>query len=441
MVIRKVLTIAGSDSGGGAGIQADLKTITVLGGFGMSVITALTAQNSLGVQGVYELPVEFITLQFDSVAADIGVDAAKTGMLSTSQIIEAVARKIEEYSIYNLVVDPVMVAKGGTRLMQRGAMDALVKKLIPLAFIITPNLDEAEAISGIEISGVEDMRRAARIIHGMGARHVVIKGGHLEGDAADLYFDGNDTHIFSSPRIPTQDTHGTGCTFSAAIATELAGGMTAFEAVRKAKDYITEAIKYSLRLGAGHGPTNHFAPARRGMEQYTCLMELKDALRMLREGNCETPVIHEGSNIGYALSYASSIDDVAAFPGGLDRTEAGVCARADPSFGAFPGMAEVILAAMRRDGEFRSAMGVRCDEEILGAGRELGFVIAGLGSGNAAGDGDGRIGPMMDEALAGLDGVPDLVCGDDGSNSAAYVLGKDPINVAVKVLKICQKLG
>jgi len=436
VIIKKVLTIAGSDSGGGAGIQADLKTITVLGGFGMSVVTAITAQNTLGVQGVYELPAEFITLQFDSVAADIGVDAAKTGMLSSSAIIEAVARKVEEYSIYNLVVDPVMVAKGGSRLLRQDAMDALVKKLIPLAFIITPNIDEAEALSGLSISGIEDMRRAAEIIHRMGARHVVVKGGHLEGEAADLYFDGSDSHVFSSPRIATQDTHGTGCTFSAAIATELAGGMTAFEAVRKAKDYITEAIKYSLRLGAGHGSTNHFAPARRGMEQYTCLMELKDALRMLRDGRCADSITHGESNIGYALSYASAIGDVAAFPGGLDHMECGKPVTSDPGFGAFPGIAEVILAAMRCDNEYRSAMSIRCDEGIIGAGRELGYSVTRIGSPAAGG-----IGRLMDAALAGLDGVPDLVYAGDGGSDVAYMLGKDPINVAVKVLKSCQRLG
>ena len=186
----RVLTIAGSDSGGGAGIQADLKTITVLGGFGMSVITALTAQNTLGVHGIHDVPPEFVAAQFDAVAADIGIDAAKTGMLASSEVIRAVAGKIRQYGIEKLVVDPVMVAKGGAPLIREEAKKTLIAELIPLAFVLTPNIPEAEVLSGIRITTLADMKEAARIIHRMGARHVVVKGGHLSGDAVDLLYDG-----------------------------------------------------------------------------------------------------------------------------------------------------------------------------------------------------------------------------------------------------------
>ncbi len=260
MTIARVLTIAGSDSGGGAGIQADIKTITVLGGFGMTVITALTAQNTIGVQGVLDIPVDFIERQFDSVLSDIGVDAAKTGMLSSSEIIGAVVRKIREYRIERLVVDPVMVAKGGAHLLRDEARASLVGELLPLALVATPNVPEATALCGIEIESVDDMKKAARAIRGMGARNVVVKGGHLEGDAVDILFDGKDFHTFSVGRIDTKDTHGTGCTYSAAIATALARGKTVRAAVEDAKLYITAAIRNSLRLGGGHGPTNHLAP-------------------------------------------------------------------------------------------------------------------------------------------------------------------------------------
>ncbi|HSV97408.1 MAG TPA: bifunctional hydroxymethylpyrimidine kinase/phosphomethylpyrimidine kinase [Spirochaetota bacterium] len=260
MTIPRVLTIAGSDSGGGAGIQADIKTITVLGGFGMTVITALTAQNTTGVQGVLDIPVEFIERQFDSVLSDIGADAAKTGMLSSSEIIKAVVSKIREYGIDRLVVDPVMVAKGGAHLLRDEARESLMRDLLPLALVATPNVPEATALCGHPIESVDDMKKAARKIRDMGARNVVVKGGHLDGDAIDILFDGKDFHTFSVERVVTGDTHGTGCTYSAAIATALARGEEVYGAVESAKRYITAAIRNSLRLGSGHGPTNHLSP-------------------------------------------------------------------------------------------------------------------------------------------------------------------------------------
>ena len=256
----RILTVAGSDSGGGAGIQADLKTITVLGGFGMSVVTALTAQNTLGVQGIHDVPPAFVAAQFDAVATDIGIDAAKTGMLATSEVIRVVAERIRRYGIEKLVVDPVMVAKGGMALIREEAKKTLITELVPLAFVLTPNIPEAEVLSGMRISTLSDMKEAARIIRNLGARHVVVKGGHLVGDAADLLYDGREFTIFNELRIETADTHGTGCTYSAAIATFLGRGMDVTGAVAKAKRYITEAIRCAWRVGGGHGPTNHLAP-------------------------------------------------------------------------------------------------------------------------------------------------------------------------------------
>jgi len=259
MTIAKVLTIAGSDSGGGAGIQADLKTITALGGFGMSVITALTAQNTMGVHGIHEIPTDFIEKQFDAVATDIGVDAAKTGMLSSSEIMTVVAGKIEQYGIEKLVVDPVMVAKGGAMLIRQEAKQTLIDRLLPLAFVITPNIPEAEELTGMKIATVDDMNKAAEAIYRMGAKNVFLKGGHMSGDALDILYDGTDFHQFVSERIDTKNTHGTGCTTSAAIATGLAQGMDVYEAVGRAKEYITAAIRSSFSIGSGHGPTNHMA--------------------------------------------------------------------------------------------------------------------------------------------------------------------------------------
>jgi len=265
----RVLTIAGSDSGGGAGIQADLKTITVLGGFGMSVITALTAQNTLGVQGIFEVPIPFIEQQFDAVADDIGIDAAKTGMLVNAAVVRAVASKIRQYRIEKLVVDPVMVAKGGARLIGDDARESLIADLIPLALVVTPNVPEAEVLADMVIRSAEDMKEAARKIREMGVPNVIVKGGHLSGPALDILFDGHRYTEFTTERIDTADTHGTGCTYSAAIATGLAKGKPLAETVQEAKAYIQEVIRYAWRIGKGHGPTNHAAPLLNALDRQT----------------------------------------------------------------------------------------------------------------------------------------------------------------------------
>ncbi len=254
--VPRILTVAGSDSGGGAGIQADLKTIAVLRGFGASVITALTAQNTLGVAGIFEVPPDFIARQFDAVASDIGADAAKTGMLVNPQIVRLVARKVVEHRIPNLVVDPVMLAKSGDPLLSEDARGALLDALLPLAAVVTPNLPEAAVLAGIPVRTPDDMRLAAERIRASGVRHVLVKGGHLEGQALDLLYDGRDFLEFSAERIDTQNTHGTGCVYSAAIATLLGHGHPVREAVRQAKAFITMAIRHSLSLGHGHGPAN-----------------------------------------------------------------------------------------------------------------------------------------------------------------------------------------
>ncbi|PWK13077.1 bifunctional hydroxymethylpyrimidine kinase/phosphomethylpyrimidine kinase [Tumebacillus permanentifrigoris] len=262
--IARALTIAGSDSGGGAGIQADLKTFTVLGAYGMSALTAITAQNTLGVHGIYNLPLEAIEQQIDAVATDLGIDAVKTGMLSQVPIIETVARKIKQHNIPNLVVDPVMVAKGGAKLLENDSQQAMIEWLLPLATVVTPNLPEAEVLTNREVKTIQDMKEAARRIHNFGAKYVVVKGGHLEGgDALDILFDGQTFEQFVSPRHETKHTHGTGCTFSAAITAELAKGTPIREAVAIAKEFITCAIRDTLGLGTGHGPTNHWAYSNR----------------------------------------------------------------------------------------------------------------------------------------------------------------------------------
>ena len=260
MLIPKALTIAGSDSGGGAGIQADLKTFSAFRVFGMSVITAVTAQNSLGVQGVENLPPAFVAQQLRSVLEDFGADAAKCGMLSTAPIIEAVAAELGSHRIEKLVVDPVMVAKSGDQLLQPEARAALADRILPLALLVTPNLPEAEVLAGMRVAEPEDMEEAARRIHTMGPRYVLVKGGHLKGDATDLLWNGREFTRFSTARIDSQNTHGTGCTFSAAIAAGLARGQALGDAIRSAKAYVTRAIREGFKAGRGVGQLRHFIP-------------------------------------------------------------------------------------------------------------------------------------------------------------------------------------
>jgi hydroxymethylpyrimidine/phosphomethylpyrimidine kinase len=258
MMVPKALTIAGSDSGGGAGIQADLKTFSAFRVFGMSVITAVTAQNSVGVQAVENLPAGFVASQLRSVLSDFGTDAAKCGMLSTAQIIEAVAATLAETPIPKLVVDPVMVAKSGDPLLQPDAREALIKRILPLALVVTPNLPEAEVLARIPVQTRADMEEAARRIHALGPRYVLVKGGHLKGDALDLLWNGREFSSFSTPRVESPNTHGTGCTFSAAIAAGLSRGQALGDSIREAKAYVTKAILGGFTLGRGVGQLRHF---------------------------------------------------------------------------------------------------------------------------------------------------------------------------------------
>ena len=249
------LTIAGSDSGGGAGIQADLKTFAALGVHGTSAITAITAQNTGGVTDILELPTSLVRAQIAAVVEDIGVQATKTGMLSSAAIIDTVVQAIEDYALRDLVVDPVMVAKGGAKLLRDDAVQALRERLIPLAAVVTPNLPEAEVLLERQIQTLDDRRRAARDLVAMGARAAVVKGGHAD-DVTDVFFDGKQLVELPAQRIDSTNTHGSGCVFSAAIAAGLAMGADPLAAVRRAKDFITEAIAGSLELGRGHGPVN-----------------------------------------------------------------------------------------------------------------------------------------------------------------------------------------
>lgn len=257
------LTVAGSDSGGGAGIQTDLKTFAALGVHGMSVLTAVTAQNSLGVQGIHLVPAAMVALQMDSVLGDIGADAVKTGMVGSAEIVSTVAAKVRQYGVTKLVVDPVMAAASGDRLMAPGAVATLTGELFLLAAVVTPNLSEAEVLAGFPVQDVAAMEEAARAIARLGPRAVVVKGGHLSGDAVDVLYDGRRMHRLVSTRVATTNAHGTGCTFASALAAELAKGSGLLAAVRTAKRFVTVALKAGYRLGAGPGTGDPMAWLRK----------------------------------------------------------------------------------------------------------------------------------------------------------------------------------
>jgi hydroxymethylpyrimidine kinase / phosphomethylpyrimidine kinase / thiamine-phosphate diphosphorylase len=443
--MKRILTIAGSDSGGGAGIQADLKAITLLGGYGMSVITALTAQNTVGVQAIHEVPARFVERQIDSVLSDIGADAIKTGMLTNQEIIEVVAKKVKQYGVKKVVVDPVMVSKSRASLLRMDAQEALIKELIPLAWVVTPNLMEASVLSGLKVDSLEGMKKAAHQIYKLGAKYVVVKGGHLKGMAIDLLYDGKIFNEIEGPRIDTKNTHGTGCTFASAIATLLARGDTIDVAVRKAKTFITMAIQSGFSIGEGTGPTNPSAYVLRKMERYQVIQELKRAVEILKDEKIGHLIPEVSSNLGYALPQAEGIGDVAAFPGRIIGLRDTVATHSDPEFGASQHAANIILTVMKFDPEYCSAMNIRYSKENVAQLRRKGFLIGHF---------DRRLEPKrvkekegsslewgVGEVLRKSKRIPDIIYdeGDVGKEPMIRVLGKNPIEVVNKIAKAFSK--
>jgi len=440
--MKRVLTIAGSDSGGGAGIQADLKAITLLGGYGMSVLTALTAQNTTGVQAIHEVPASFVARQIDSVLSDIGADVVKTGMLLNAEIVGVVARKIRQYRIRKVVVDPVMVAKSGDLLLKKEAQESLIRHLIPLATIVTPNLMEASVLTNLQVRSLEGMKKAAHRIHQMGARNVLVKGGHLEGMATDLLYDGKTYYEIPGKRMEMRNTHGTGCTFASAVATLLASGNTIPEAVRKAKIFITQAIQAGLPLGKGTGPTNPFAYVLREMERYRVIQELKKAMASLKNRKIGFLVPEVSSNLGYALPYAEGSEDVAAFPGRIVRYGDTVTSPGDPEFGASRHVANIILTVMKFYPDMCSAMNIRYSKEQVALLKKKGFRVGHFDRRREPKGVKEAEGSSLEwgvgEVLKTFKGIPDFIYdeGDVGKEPMIRVIGRNPGEVVAKIMKI-----
>lgn len=410
----------------------------------MTAITALTAQNTQTVNAVLPIPVEFIEQQIDTVMQDIGADAIKTGMLYSADIARAVARKIKEYRIASVVVDPVMKAKGGATLLQQPAIEAVITELFPLARVVTPNLDEASLLCGFSVDSIDTMKAAAQKIQAMGPQTVVIKGGHLAADCIDLFYDGSTFTEFAAPRIETANTHGTGCTFASALAAKIALGFAPLEAVKLAKDFIQEAIRHSLPLGKGHGPTDPFAAIARSAGLWESAAALQDAFHKLRDARIGHLIPEVQSNLGYALEGAVTPEDVVAFPGRIVRLHDSITAVSGPQPGASRHIAKIILTLLRYDRNYRSAMNIRYSAEVVECCRMRSLRVAEF---------DRREEPRgvkelegstlewgTDLVLSRANTIPDIIfdTGDAGKEPMVRVLGTAPLDVVEKIIKLAR---
>lgn len=440
------ITIAGSDSGGGAGIQADLKTFAALGVHGTTAITSITAQNTFSVTAVEDLKPEMIREQIRAVAEDLGIDAGKTGMLHTEEIIKTVSSEVSKYK-FPLVVDPVMIAKSGAPLLKPEAMDAMKNQLLPKATVITPNKFEAEKLSGMKIKNLRDAEATARKISEMGPKAVVIKGGHLEGgNVVDLLYYKGKIRKFSAPRLDVKTTHGTGCSFSAAITAGLAKKMDILEAVEKAKKIVTLSIKFGLNIGKGYGPVNPMAHLYRESSRYNVLMNLEKAKALLEANPAVAMLCPEvGMNIAMAIPYAESIDDVAAIDGRIVKTCKGVRASGNPKFGCSSHLAKYIIEILKHDERKTAAINLKFSNELLKVLQKWGMTISLYDRGKEPADikrVEGMTIPWgTKEAIKKVGKVPDVIYhrGDIGKEPMILAFGEQAYDLAQLAVKLANK--
>ncbi len=445
MTMPRVLIIAGSDSGGGAGIQADLKAVAALGAHGMTAITALTAQNTLGVQAVHPVPLEFVRAQFRAVADDIGLDAVKTGMLHSAELVELVAELVTGLEV-PVVVDPVMVAKGGDRLLAAEAVAALREELLPRASLITPNLDEAGELLGRPVKNRAEMAQAARDLVALGAKAALVKGGHLAEDPCDVLFDGRELTEFAAPRIDTPHTHGTGCTLASACAALLAAGWDLAPAVARARLLVRRAIGGGLALGSGHGPVNALADLEPRLCLGQCLAEMEAALARLEAVPGLAEMIPEvRGQMGYALPGAASFEEVIAVPGRITHLGDRLKAVGVPRPGASRHVAKIVLTACAADPQRRAAMALRFSEELVERARGLGWLVGEFSRAEEPPEVKAREGSSLEwgtaSVIAKLGRVPDAIFdrGEVGKEPVLRILGRNPDELVNMVLALAGK--
>jgi hydroxymethylpyrimidine/phosphomethylpyrimidine kinase len=441
MKYQCALTIAGSDSGGGAGIQADIKTFAALGVHGLCVLTAVTAQNTQGVDATFELPPEFVTKQLDTIMRDFKVKWAKTGMLGSADIIRAVEAGIKRYKL-RVVIDPVMTSATGAPLIQENAIEALIA-LLGCAELVTPNVPEAELLSGIKIKSKADMRRAARAIAKLGPRAVLIKGGHLKGpEIVDLLYIGKKFTEFKGPRITAEQMHGTGCSLASAITAELAKGSNIEEAVSKARDFIAEAIKGRLDVGKGVKPVGQFAALFKEAGKNRITEEVWTAAQLLANDRKFHKLLPEvGSNIAMALPGASTRKDVVGLSGRIVRVGDRAHITGFPILGGSEHVANIVLTAMRYDPKIRAGLNIGFSEEALRACRRLGLRVSEFSRGSEPLGAKTMVwGTRQVIKKAGK--VPDVIFdrGARGKEAMIRLLGKSATEVAKRALKISKFL-
>lgn len=435
------LTIAGSDSGGGAGIQADLKTFAAFEVHGLCVITSLTAQNTQEVKGISNTPKEFVGKQIDTIMEDFDIKWAKTGMVSETGIIDTIIDKKLEYDI-NLVVDPVMKAASGSDLLEKNAINAL-KDLIAEAELVTPNIPEAEKLTGTKIKDIEDMQTAAEKIAALGPKNILIKGGHLEeSKITNLLLHGNDFTEFQTERIDVSDIHGTGCVFSAAITSELAKKTKLQTAVKKASDFMVDAIKKRLKIGKGPETVNPMARiwkvAWDGKESEEVQ---KAAKKLVSKPKFEVLIPEVGTNIAMAPRNAQRREDVIGLTGRIIKVDGKPYLSGSPAAGGSKHIADIVMTLMKHDPEYRAAMNIRYSEKILDKCRDLGFEMSSFDRENEPADVE-TMKWGTEKALEKFEGIPDLIYdkGDVGKEAMIRLFGKKAAEVSEKAIQIIREL-
>ena len=431
-MMKTALTIAGVDSGGGAGIAADLKTFAALGVHGTCVVTSVTAQNTKGVMNSYDIPVSFIKEQFDAVTGDIRIDCAKTGMLSSPEIVRTVAEMVKKQKL-PLVIDPVMAAEAGGELLKDEAVSVLVEELLPLAIVVKPNVFEAERLSGLKIKNLKDAERAAKKISDLGARAVIVTGGHLEG--TDVLYDGEYTYI--EGKLLKGGTHGSGCTYSAALTAEIAKGASLSEAARRAKKFVEKAILAGVKIGGGAAPVNQLAHTLMEAERYHVIKNVEEAVEIIEKQMPPELIPEVGCNVAMAISGASSTQDVAAVSGRIVRLKGAAHGVGCVSFGASSHVARIALTAMGFDNSMKAAMNIRYSEEALAACEKLGLGMATFSREDEP-EGVSTMEWGVEQAIKSAGRVPEVIydTGGVGKEAMIRLLGKDAKEVARKTLEI-----
>ena len=442
------LTIAGSDSGGGAGIQADIKTFAAVGVHGCSAITAITAQNTQGVSKIQNISLDVIQSQIVDVIDDIGVDAIKTGMLYDADTIKLVSNTLSNYQI-PLVIDPVMFSKSGTQLILENAIETLKDKLIPISKIITPNIPEAEKLSGIKINNIEQAKEAAHIISKLGVEAVLIKGGHSKDTvmSTDILLYKNDFEVSTKPRINNQNTHGTGCTYSAAITAYLSKGFDVLDSFKKSREIVHSSIIHGLDIGNGYGPVNPLANLYKQSELIKIFESLNEGLKLLSKEPKIIDFIPEvRTNLVYALPEATTISEIASFPGRITTDGKSVIATSYPALGASTHLSKAVIEIMNVFPHIRSCINLKYSEDFLSASKNLGFTIVKynrklepknikIKEGNTMRWG---LREILKDQKTHFDIVFHL--GDVGKEPMINVFGNNPQDVVKKTLSIIENL-